>query len=66
MKLRANLPVKGNRIDYSLDTVTGEHEIVFAMSGARVTASNAGGIYNALAPYRGNREVDELLIWLFK
>lgn len=65
MNLRAELPIKGDRIDYSLDTVTGEHSLVFAMSGTRYTGT-AGGIANVLAPYRDYRWVNELFQWLFK
>jgi hypothetical protein len=64
VKLKASMSVRGDRIDYTLNPATGVHELWFAMSGARYTASCSGEIANVLAPYRGFRDVDELFAWL--
>lgn len=65
VKLKAELPVRGDRLTYSLDVTTGEHQIIAASTCAIVTGS-AGAIANVLAPYRSYREVNELFNWLVK
>lgn len=66
MKLSTSLRVKGERIDYSFEPVSGLHTCWFASSGEIYACESPGGIANALAPFRGNRGVDELFAWLVK
>lgn len=63
MKLRAELPVRGDRIDYWYDTERDEHTVAFAMSGASHTGKK-GAIASVIAPYRNHRCVSELFTWL--
>jgi hypothetical protein len=65
MKLKAELPIKGDRIDYFYDTVSNEHTAIFAMSGTVYTGT-AGAIANVLAPHRGYRWINELFQFLCK
>ena len=65
MKLTASIPVRGDRIDYSFNTVTGVHRVVFAMSAA-TCSGNAGQVANALVRFREYTQVDELFCWLCK
>jgi hypothetical protein len=65
VKLSAQLPIRGDRIDYSYDTLTGEHTAIFSMSG-KVYTGSAGAIASVLAPYREYVWVRELFSWLVK
>lgn len=66
MKLKATIPLRGDRIDYTFNPKSGVHTVWFAMTGAIYTATTPGVIANILAPYRGVRDVDELFTWLVK
>ena len=63
MILRAQLPIKGDRIDYSYDTERDQHAVIFAMSCDSYTGTK-GSIASVIAPYRNHRCVSELFTWL--
>jgi hypothetical protein len=63
VQLKAELPIRGDRISYSYETTSDLHSVVFASNCAHVTGS-AGAIVNVLAPYRDYRWVNELVNWL--
>lgn len=66
MKLNARMYVGGERIDYTYDIVHGLHQLWFASRCHLVCDYVPGVVANDLMPYRGNKDVDELISWLVR